>query len=58
MYSNTLVDYMRRIPDPTSSIHDEIQLINASRILIVVEPLRFWRAFSQQDLLEKILCVT
>ena len=32
---------MRCIPDPTSSIHDEIQLINASRILIVVEPLRF-----------------
>ena len=34
-----LVDYPRRIPDPTSFIHDEIQPITASLNLIVVEPL-------------------
>ena len=35
-----------RIPDPTGSIHDALQIENAARNLVVSEPLRLWRALT------------
>ena len=37
---------MHRIPDPTGSIHDALQIENAARNLVVSEPLRLWRALT------------
>ena len=37
---------MHRIPDPTGSIHDALQIENAARNLPVSEPLRLWRALT------------